>query len=124
MLVHDAGAKLVSRGHAAAARTIRRRSRRSRCCAYWAETGTSPWAGGFDAVRYGGSILQAIKAAGGDGWFPFYRDAEGAMTDEAHKLGLKVGAWTVNEAADMRALSNLDAICTDRPDVLKSILQI
>ena len=89
----------------------------------WAETGTSPWAGGFDAVRYGGSILQAIKAAGGDGWFPFYRDAQGAMADEAGKLGLKVGAWTVNEAADMRTLSKLDAICTDRPDVLKSILQ-
>jgi len=90
---------------------------------YWAETGTSPWAGGFDAVRYGGSIVQAIKAAGGDGWFPFYRDAEGPMTDEARKLGLKVGAWTVNEVADMRALNGLDAICADRPDVLKSILQ-
>ena len=89
---------------------------------YWAETGTSPWAGGFDAVRYGGSILQAIKAAGADGWFPFYRDAEGAMTDEARKLGLKVGAWTVNEEADMRALMKLDALCTDRPDVLKGIL--
>jgi len=89
---------------------------------YWAETATSPWAGGFDAVRYGGSILQAIKAAGGDGWFPFWRDAEGAMFDEAKKLGLKVGAWTVNDASDMRALLKLDAICTDRPDVLKSVL--
>lgn len=90
---------------------------------YWAETGTSPWAGGFDAVRYGGSILEAIKAAGADGWFPFYRDAEGAMTDEARKLGLKVGAWTVNEAADMRALMKLGALCTDRPDVLKGLLK-
>jgi hypothetical protein len=28
----------------------------------------------------------------------------------------------VNQAADMRALSKLDALCTDRPDVLKGIL--
>jgi glycerophosphoryl diester phosphodiesterase len=88
---------------------------------HWAATGTSPWAGGYDAVRHGGSILQAIKDAGGEGWFPFWRDADTAMQDEARRLGLKVGAWTVNEAADMRALSSLDAICTDRPDVLKGI---
>jgi glycerophosphoryl diester phosphodiesterase len=89
---------------------------------YWAETGTSPWAGGFDAVRYGGSIIEAMKVAGADGWFPFYRDAESALFDEAKKRGLKVGAWTVNEAADMRALMQLDALCTDRPDVLKGVL--
>jgi glycerophosphoryl diester phosphodiesterase len=70
---------------------------------YWAANGTSPW-------------------AGGDGWFPFYRDANKEMVEEAHKLGLKVGAWTVDDAADMRALSALDALCTDRPDVLKSVL--
>ncbi len=45
-----------------------------------------------------------------------------AMEYEARKLGLKVGAWTVNAAADMRTLVKLDALCTDRPDVLKSIL--
>ena len=33
---------------------------------HWAKTGTSPWAGGFDAVKYDGSILKAIKAAGGE----------------------------------------------------------
>src|SRR5436190_6076763 len=32
---------------------------------HWAKTGTSPWAGGFDAVNHGGSIRKAIKAAGG-----------------------------------------------------------
>ncbi|HUO92191.1 MAG TPA: glycerophosphodiester phosphodiesterase family protein [Rhizomicrobium sp.] len=89
---------------------------------HWAETGTSPWAGGFDAVRYGGSIVEAIKAAGADGWFAFYRDAGGPLYDDARKLDLKVGAWTVNAAADMRALMRLDAICTDRPDVLKGLL--
>ncbi|HKD23967.1 MAG TPA: hypothetical protein VKB71_18250, partial [Rhizomicrobium sp.] len=88
---------------------------------HWAATGTSPWAGGYDAVKYGGSILEAIKAAGGDGWFPFLRDAREEAVGEARKLGLKVGAWTVNDADTMRAQSSLDALCTDRPDVLNQL---
>jgi len=91
---------------------------------YWAKNGTSPWAGGFDAVNHDGSILKAIKAAGGEGWFPTYRDATAERVAEARALGLKVGAWTVNEAADMKRLIalGLDAICTDRPDILKDLL--
>ncbi len=90
---------------------------------YWAKEGMSPWAGGFDAVKYGGSILRAIKAAGGDGWFPTFTDATEAAVAEARALGLKVGAWTVDEPKDMRALAKrLDAICTDRPDILLGIL--
>jgi glycerophosphoryl diester phosphodiesterase len=88
-----------------------------------ARTGQSPWAGGYDAVKYGGSILKAIKAAGGEGWFPYYPDATDAAVAEARALGLKVGAWTVDAPTDMRALMarGLDALCTDRPDVLSEI---
>ena len=91
---------------------------------HWAQTGTSPWAAGFDAVKYGGSIVKAIHAAGGEGWFPFHRDATDDAVREAHDLGLKAGAWTVNDPAGMRALSKrgIDAICTDRPDVMKGIV--
>jgi len=89
----------------------------------WAASGTSPWAGGYDAVNYGGSLFQAIKAAGGDGWFPFHRDADSASVAQARRLGLKVGAWTVNDAGEMRALSGLDALCTDRPDLLAEVLR-
>jgi glycerophosphoryl diester phosphodiesterase len=85
---------------------------------HWAATGTSPWASGFDAVKFDGSILKAIKAAGGDGWFPFYRDASDDAVREARALGLEVGAWTVNAPDDMRKLAGLDALCTDRPDRL------
>lgn len=90
---------------------------------HWAKTGTSPWAGGFDAVNHGGSILKAIRAAGGDGWFPFFKDASPEMMADAHELGLKVGAWTVDDVSDMRALiaGGIDAICTDRPDRLMEI---
>jgi glycerophosphoryl diester phosphodiesterase len=91
---------------------------------YWAATGTSPWAGGYDAVNYGNSILRAIKAAGGDGWFPTFTDITAQSVAEAHELGLRVGAWTVDDEADMRRLIalGLDAICTDRPDLLAPML--
>jgi glycerophosphoryl diester phosphodiesterase len=90
----------------------------------WARTGTSPWAAGYDAANYGGSILRAIHAAGGDAWFPMHRDVTSETLKEARALGLKVGAWTVNDVAEMQALAFLGvtAICTDRPDVLASIL--
>lgn len=90
---------------------------------HWAGTGTSPWAGGYDAVKYEGSILKAIKAAGGDGWFPMYRDATPDAVAQARALGLKVGAWTVDDPADMRALTGLDAICTDRPDLMADVMK-
>jgi glycerophosphoryl diester phosphodiesterase len=91
---------------------------------HWAKEGISPWAGGYDAVKYGGSILRAIRAAGGDGWFPTFADATDTAVAEARGLGLKVGAWTVNDPADMRVLAarGLDALCTDRPDVLQGVL--
>ncbi len=87
---------------------------------YWAANGVSPWAGGYDARNYGGSIVRAIHAAGGQGWFPMHRDAGAEAIFEAHDLGLKVGAWTVDDAAEMRTLilNGIDCICTDRPDVL------
>jgi glycerophosphoryl diester phosphodiesterase len=92
---------------------------------HWAETGTSPWAAGFDPINYDGSIQKAIRAAGGDGWFPYFPDATGEAVAEAKALGLKVGAWTVNEPGDMRALitRGLDGICTDRPDLLAKELK-
>lgn len=62
-------------------------------------------------------VLDAIKAAGGQGWFPHFADATGLAIAEAHARRLKIGAWTVNDPADMRRLAELDAICTDRPDL-------
>ena len=92
---------------------------------YWAANGTSPWAGGFDALKHGGSIRRAIKAAGGEGWFPTFTDMDAATVAEARALGLKLGAWTVDDPAEMRRLIalGLDAICTDRPDLLAKLLR-
>ena len=68
-------------------------------------------------------MLDAIKAAGGDGWFPHHADATGLAISDAHARGLKIGAWTVNEKAEMAKLRKLgiDAICTDWPDLLQAL---
>lgn len=63
-------------------------------------------------------VIDAIERAGGQGWFPHFADATPDNTAYARVRGLKVGAWTVNDPADMNRLNGLDAICTDRPDLL------
>ncbi|HTC83876.1 MAG TPA: glycerophosphodiester phosphodiesterase family protein [Rhizomicrobium sp.] len=67
------------------------------------------------------TVIDVIAQAGGQGWFPNYPDVTPDNVAYARKRGLKVGAWTVNDPADMRRLMDLDAICTDRPDLLSSL---
>jgi glycerophosphoryl diester phosphodiesterase len=63
-------------------------------------------------------VIDMIAAAGAQGWFPNFRDATPDNASYARARGLKVGAWTVNRRDDMERLIGLDAICTDRPDLL------
>jgi glycerophosphoryl diester phosphodiesterase len=46
------------------------------------------------------------------------------LIDLAHSIGLQVHVWTVNDPAEMEELLDLgvDAIITDRPDLLKEVL--
>ena len=67
-------------------------------------------------------VIDTVVAAGGQGWFPNFPDATPDNISYARERGLKVGAWTVNDPADMRRLTDLDAICTDRPDMLRDML--
>ena len=67
------------------------------------------------------SVIDMISPAGGQGWFPHHQDATPDNVAYARARGLKVGAWTVNDPADMTRLSDLDAICTDRPDLLAAL---
>jgi glycerophosphoryl diester phosphodiesterase len=66
-------------------------------------------------------VLDGIKAAGAAGWFPHWANASGQAIADAHARGLKIGAWTVNDPGDMQRLTaqGLDAICTDRPDLMQ-----
>lgn len=66
-------------------------------------------------------VIDMIAAAGGQGWFPNFVDATPDQVEYARAKGLKVGAWTVNDPADMARLQNLDAVCTDRPDLLANL---
>ena len=70
-------------------------------------------------------VLDFIKAAGGQGWFAASKDATPQNVREARDRGLQVAAWTVNDPDDMARLLalKLDAICTDRPDILQSFKQ-
>jgi glycerophosphoryl diester phosphodiesterase len=88
------------------------------------EKTNAPWTGGFDRAKYG-SVIKAAKAAGADGWFPYYADINRATMAEARDLGLKIGAWTVNEPADLARLADfaIDGICTDYPDRLGAVLK-
>jgi len=90
----------------------------------WHDSGHAPWAAGFDTVRYGDSLLAALAAAGADGWFPHFSDATETAIADAHARGLKVGAWTVDDAAMVHVLAtrDADAICTDNPDMAVSVL--
>ena len=63
-------------------------------------------------------IIDAIAQSGGQGWFPNFFDATPENVAHARARGLKVGAWTVNDLAGMHRLKDLDAICTDRPDLM------
>ena len=79
----------------------------------------APWMAGFHPARFG-STPRALAAAGAHGWLIHGPDADDAEVREARALGLQVGVWGVDDAEGMRRFMALDvqAICTDRPDVL------
>ena len=80
--------------------------------------GASPWTAGLDIDAVGGSTPRLIRAAGCAVWSPHFRDLTAQGLAEAHRLGLKVVVWTVNDAQDMTALACLgvDGVITDYPD--------
>ena len=89
-----------------------------------------PWAAGIDwrtqpGESFGAKILHSIKAAGGEGWFAYFRDVTAEMLMLADDLGLKVSVWTVDQPEEMERLAGLgvEAILTDRPDRLKQLFE-
>ena len=91
--------------------------------------GDAPWTAGFDWHRQTGTtfadrMLGAIAAGGADGWFAWHGDVTEQTVARARQLDLMVSCWTVDNEAEMRRLAALgvDAILTDRPDRLKTVL--
>jgi len=85
----------------------------------------SPWLGGLDPARFGGSIAPLVKASGAGTWGPDYRDVSAERVREMHALGIRVVPWTVNEPADMQRLltCKVDGMVSDRPDLLRAFLE-
>lgn len=84
----------------------------------------SPWLGGLDLKAHGGSVPRLAQAAGCAVWSPFWRNLTPEALTDAHKLGLKVIPWTVNEPADMARLIDrkVDGLITDYPEQGLAIL--
>ncbi|WP_211754350.1 glycerophosphodiester phosphodiesterase family protein [Nocardioides gansuensis] len=55
------------------------------------------------------------------GRFPVYAER---VVAQAHRLGIRVNVWTVNDASTMHTLldAGVDGIITDHPDVLREVL--
>lgn len=74
------------------------------------------WLSGF--YRPQASVLQLPTESSG------FDLAAKALIDRAHELGMQVHYWTINDEPTMRRLVELgaDGIMTDRPDLLKKVL--
>lgn len=83
----------------------------------------SPWNAGLHVSQFKQSVPRMVHAAGGKRWSPYFGEVNAANVREAQTLGLKVVVWTVNAAADMRAMMALavDGIISDYPDVLRRV---
>ncbi|WP_188490896.1 glycerophosphodiester phosphodiesterase family protein [Williamsia phyllosphaerae] len=103
------------------------------------QTGRSPWLGGLDADDFGGDLVRTAKAIPGvtaispvqgtpqdgtigDPSFTPYPDAR--MVADAHRAGLKVIPWTVDDPETMDHFVKLgvDGLITDYPDRLRTVL--
>jgi glycerophosphoryl diester phosphodiesterase len=88
------------------------------------KSGTLGWTAGINVADFNGSIPRAIKAANGKYLAPGYQTLTPGLVEEAHALGIKVFAWTPDDRQNMLRLiqMNVDGIITNRPDILKSLL--
>jgi glycerophosphoryl diester phosphodiesterase len=84
----------------------------------------SRWTAGLQ-FREHGSVPRMVHAAGGAYWSAYHGDLDAQKVAEAHSLGLKVLAWTVNDPATMARVIDLgvDGLITDRPDLARTLLE-
>jgi glycerophosphoryl diester phosphodiesterase len=80
---------------------------------------------GLDIDDFNGSAPRAVKAAGGRIWSPFFKNLTPESLEEARRLGLGVSVWTPDRPEDLKQMISMkvDAITTNRPDVLKKLLK-
>ncbi len=88
------------------------------------EQAASLWWDGPAPQDFGGSVPRAVAAEGGGAWAPEHGTLTEARIEEAHALGLRVLAWTVNDPADLQRLIawKADGVITDRPDIARRVM--
>lgn len=84
-------------------------------------TGDAPWFAGFDPRQFPGGYPQAVAEAGGNAWYPYYRDCTEETCRETARWGLDSAAWTVNlrdkQTLQHIAQTGVDYLAMDYPDI-------
>ncbi|MBA9006236.1 glycerophosphodiester phosphodiesterase family protein [Thermomonospora cellulosilytica] len=100
--------------------------------------GASPWLGGLDIDDFGGDPLRAVRSFGASAFSPVHGFPQNGkvtdpdyrpyvtrdMVERAHRMGLKVIPWTINDEPTMHKLidDGVDGIITDYPDRLRDVM--
>jgi glycerophosphoryl diester phosphodiesterase len=86
--------------------------------------GASRWHAGLRAADHGGSLIGLVRAAGCSIWSPLWRNLTPELLSEAHKAGLKVIPWTVNDPDMIATFAALgvNGIITDYPERARRVL--
>ena len=73
------------------------------------------------ALTEGAVDLESLRSRGASVWSPWHEQVNPEKLALAHRLGLRVVPWTVNDAARIQILRELgvDGVITDRPDLLR-----
>ena len=103
------------------------------------QPGASPWLGGIDIDDFDGDLVAAADSFGADAISPVHGSPQnGKVTDpdyvpyttksmvrDAHKAGMKVIPWTVDDAPTMNKLMDdgVDGLITDYPDRLREVMK-
>ena len=84
---------------------------------------TEIWCTSNGDIQGTAPLFNIIRGLGGKGWFPHFWQLTPEAAALARSYDLKLAAWTVDDENEMRRLTALgiEAICTDRPDLLKAL---
>lgn len=102
------------------------------------QPGKSPWLGGIDIDDFDGDLIKAVTSFDADAVSPVHGFPQNGkisdpdyqpyvdrgMVRSAHRAGIKIVPWTVDDPATMASLIKLgvDGIITDYPDRLRTVL--
>jgi len=102
------------------------------------QPGRSPWLGGIDIDDFDGDPIRAIRSFGADAFSPVHGFPQNGtindpgyvpyttkeMVTRAHRAGIKVVPWTIDDEATMNKLidDGVDGIITDYPDRLREVM--